>query len=360
MKVLHYVDENCLVWMAPWIQLLLELGHLGVQNSVLCRRGGTLAEALRASGITAYEYDPVAQWWPAINRGIGRIIKTASPDLIHTRLSAAAKLGGWWGRRAGIPVISTFDKYPKARYYKNSDVLIGCSSAVTAHIKTLDLPHAAMTSTILNPVLAERYARDEKIRALFRAEKGITDDETVVLGMGRFVGWKAWDDYLRAIAMLPRELPLRFWLVGGGDQEHSLHRLAQELAIEDRVQFYPFASDVRPWLWAADVFVQTSREPEGFSLMLIEAMASGTAPIATNIGGTLDIVRDNENGFLFAPGDADTLAKLIRKISEPELRTRLSQKAVFSACEVNVEKIAAQTLQLYEKTLTLGAGRRGV
>ena len=93
--------------------------------------------------------------------------------------------------------------------------------------------------------------------------------------------------------------------------------------------------------------------------MLIEAMASGTAPIATNIGGTLDIVRDNENGFLFAPGDADTLAKLIRKISELELRTRLSQKAVFSACEVNVEKIAAQTLQLYEKTLTLGAGRRG-
>ena len=209
-------------------------------------------------------------------------------------------------------------------------------------------------------VNAERYARDEKIRVSFRAEKGITDDETVVLGMGRFVGWKAWDDYLRAIAMLPRELPLRFWLVGGGDQEHSLHRLAQELAIEDRVQFYPFASDVRPWLWAADVFVQTSREPEGFSLMLIEAMASGTAPIATNIGGTLDIVRDNENGFLFAPGDADTLAKLIRKISEPELRIRLSQKAVFSACEVNVEKIAAQTLQLYEKTLTLGAGRRGV
>ncbi|MBP3837288.1 MAG: glycosyltransferase [Pyramidobacter sp.] len=359
MKVLHYVDENCLVWMAPWIQLLLELGHLGVQNSVLCRRGGTLAEALRASGITAYEYNPVAQWWPAINRGIGRIIKTASPDLIHTRLSAAAKLGGWWGRRSGIPVISTFDKYPKARYYKNSDVLIGCSSAVTDHIKTLDLPHAAMTTTILNPVLAERYVRDEKIRASFRAEKGITDDETVVLGMGRFVGWKAWDDYLRAIAMLPLELPLRFWLVGCGEQEQSLHCLAHELAIEDRVQFYPFASDVRPWLWAADVFVQTSREPEGFSLMLIEAMASGTAPIATNIGGTLDIVRDNENGFLFAPGDAGTLALLIRKISGPELRIRLSQKAVFSACEVNVEKIAAQTLQLYEKTLTLGAGRRG-
>jgi len=336
--------------MAPWIQLLKQLELLGAENAVLCRCGGTLPAELKRAGVTCFTYDPVAQWWPAIDRGYGHIVHDYAPDLLHTRLSSAAKIAGYWGKKYHIPVISTFDKYPKARYYRNSDVLIGCSSAVTAHIKTLRLPHARTVETILNPVLAQRYERDGNVRAAFRAERGVSDAEKIVLGMGRFVGWKAWDDYLRAIALVPAELPLRFWLVGGGDQESSLHKLARDLDIENRVEFFPYASDVRPWLWAADVFVQTSKEPEGFSLMLIEAMASGVVPIATNIGGTLDIVRDGENGFLIKPGDVQRLSELIQLCAvAPNLKAHAAA-AVEGARRVNVENVAQQTYELYIRT----------
>ncbi len=352
MRVLHYVDENRLSWSMPWIQLLSELGRLGAENIVVCRSGGTLASSLREAGLEHVEYNPPAQWWPAIDRGMGRIVKRVAPDLIHTRLSSAARIGGYWGRKYGVPVLSTFDKYPKARYYADSDVLIGCSSAVTAHIKTLRLPRAKAVATILNPVLARRYRRDETVRADFRRRHGVPSSAAVVLGMGRFVGWKGWDDYLRAAAMVPGKDAFRFWLVGSGEEEPNLRRLARDLNVEDRVEFFPFAADVRPWLWAADVFVQTSREPEGFSLMLLEAMASGAVPLATDIGGTLDIVRDGENGRLFSPGDAVALAALIREAAEPMRLKTLSGRAVASAEAVGVTNVAAQTFELYEKTLS--------
>ncbi len=350
MRVLHYVDENQLVWMAPWIQLLKELEARGVQNFVLCRKGGTLSPALAKSGIPCEEYDPPAQWLPAVAFGVGKFIDRLKPDLIHTRLSAAAALGGYWGRKKGVPVLSTFDKYPKARYYKNSDVLIGCSSAVTAHIKGLNLPYARAIETVLNPVLAEHYLRDESLREDFRRKMGV-GSETVFLGMGRFVGWKAWDDYLRAVALVPPEQNIRFWLVGSGDEEKSLRDLAKSLGIENRVEFFPFASDVRPWLWASDVFVQTSKEPEGFSLMLLEAMAAGLMPIATDIGGTLDIILDGENGLLIKPHDPRTLATAIEKAKDVTFREGMARNAVKSAAEVNVSRIADETLTIYQKAL---------
>ncbi|MGI6075917.1 MAG: glycosyltransferase [Pyramidobacter sp.] len=357
MRVLHYVDENRLAWMMPWIQLLKELEKCGVENHVVCRSGGTLSDELTRENVEHYTYNPVAQWLPAAAFGVGRLIDRVKPDLIHTRLSAAAALGGYWGQRKKVPVLSTFDKYPKAKYYRHSDVLIGCSSAVTAHVKSLGLKHAFLTETILNPVLAERYSRDDETRRQFRRQHSVGDDETVVLGMGRFVDWKAWDDYLRAVALLPTDVKAHFWLVGSGPEEANLKKLARLLKVEERVQFFPFAADVRPWLWSADLFVQTSKEPEGFSLMLIEAMAAGAVPLATNIGGTLDIVRDGQNGLLFSPSDIKFLSELMVRGMDGAWRRELSECASKSAAEVNVREVARQTVALYEKTLRMAKER---
>jgi glycosyltransferase involved in cell wall biosynthesis len=59
--------------------------------------------------------------------------------------------------------------------------------------------------------------------------------------------------------------------------------------------------------------------------MVLEGMISGLVVVATPLGGTTEILRDGENGLLFASGDADDLAqKIIRLASEPELRRRLA------------------------------------
>ena len=87
--------------------------------------------------------------------------------------------------------------------------------------------------------------------------------------------------------------------------------------------------------------------------MLIEAMASGLFPIATNIGGTLDIISDGINGLLVSPGDVQAISAAIMKASNGEFRIPAAANAQKSAAEINVEKIAAQTLEVYKKTLTV-------
>lgn len=87
--------------------------------------------------------------------------------------------------------------------------------------------------------------------------------------------------------------------------------------------------------------------------MLIEAMAAGAVPIATNIGGTLDIVEDGENGLLFRPSDVKFLSCLIMQGMDLALRQKLSEKASKSAAEVSVSRIAVQTVALYKRTLQI-------
>jgi glycosyltransferase involved in cell wall biosynthesis len=75
-----------------------------------------------------------------------------------------------------------------------------------------------------------------------------------------------------------------------------------------------------------DVLLIPSVWPEPFSRMVLEGMAAGLAVIATPTGGTTEVVRDGENGLLFAPGDSDALARQIARLGdEPELRQRLAQ-----------------------------------
>ena len=98
MKVLHYVDENNLAWGETWVQLLTELSKHGVENFVACRDYGTLTERLEKNGIRFGLCRPVSQMLPFTNTKLGGFIDEFKPDLIHTRLSSAAKIGGWWGK----------------------------------------------------------------------------------------------------------------------------------------------------------------------------------------------------------------------------------------------------------------------
>ena len=96
MKILHYVDENNLAWGETWIQLIKELTAQGTENFVVCKPGGTLASRLKEEGLNFDTAAPIVQALPFTNQALGRILKREKPDIIHTRLSAAALIGGWW------------------------------------------------------------------------------------------------------------------------------------------------------------------------------------------------------------------------------------------------------------------------
>jgi len=353
-KILHYVDENYLVWAKPWLQLIKYLEIAGVQNHILCRPGGTLGQYVQENNIGLSTYKPLVSSLPLLCLGIPGLIKRIKPDILHTRLSSAAMIGGYWGKRIRLPVVSTIDKYPKKKYYLKSDKLIPCSAAVASHMRSQGFSEDDM-ELIYNPVDVDVYRRDLIQREVFRQKHNIEQDDFVILGAGRFVDWKGFDSLVKACATIKKKKEIRknwkLWLVGDGPEMLNYQKNVSDFNLQDRTIFWGFQSDIKQFLWAADLFVQPSREPEGFSLMLLEAMAAGLPAAATAIGGTLDIVDDGQSGWLFEPDDVQKLAAILNMVLQEETLKEYSDRAQMTAANFSIDTIGEQTLLFYKKII---------
>jgi glycosyltransferase involved in cell wall biosynthesis len=121
---------------------------------------------------------------------------------------------------------------------------------------------------------------------------------------------------------------------GTGQYRRDLETLIAELSLQASVQL-PGAqpeAGVRRGLEAAHVFALTS-DTEAMPIVLVEAMAMGVPVITTDVGGTTELVKDNENGIVVPPGDLPAIVAAIRRITaDPVLAHRFS-----SAGRVTVE-----------------------
>lgn len=351
MKILHYVDENALAWGEEWIQLLKELARQGVSNHVVCKSGGTLSARLAEKGIAFSTADKLLALLPT---GLGRIIDSASPDIIHTRLSSAARIGGFWGKIKGIPVVQSVDKFPKPRYHKKATLLLPCSNEVKKHMLSLGFSESKMR-VVFNPLEVARYKPAPAVRAAKRAELGLADGQLLLMGAGRFVDWKGFDVLISAYAKYLDSAPgacaeTKLLLAGDGEDKEKLLRLIRTLGIAENVIMPGFVPDPRPYLQASDIFVLPSKTPEPFGIVLLEAMASGTACIGTRGGGVLDMITDGENGWITEINDVSSLcAALGRVAGDKAERERIAAAGLKRAGEFGVEETARQIISVYEE-----------
>jgi len=117
---------------------------------------------------------------------------------------------------------------------------------------------------------------------------------------------------------------LKLAIVGSGQMREEIENQVRDLGISDQCVLHPSTPEVAPWLHAIDVFVLPSTS-EALSNSLMEAMACGCAAVASNVGGNPELVRHGETGLLFAPGDAEDLARqLTTMLTSDELRNRLA------------------------------------
>ena len=347
MRVLHYVDDNVLSWAKPYIQLLTVLKNHGCENVIVCRPEGTLSDMLRNSGFDVREYKPLFSSLPETARGFRKILLNVKPDIIHTRLSSAAYIGGYWGKKFHIPILSTVDKYPKRKYYDNASLILPCSSSVYEYMLSCGIPAERMT-VIHNAADVDSYARDEKRRADIRNSEGLHDNSICFLGMGRFVDWKGFDDLLNAFAVFLKRQnnPERFflWLAGDGPERKKLESLAHNLNVHEHVKFWGFIEDVRPVLWGADVYVHPSWGEEAFGLSLLEAISAGLPSVVSRNGGMTDIL-DESQCLFFGRRDINELAECMNDILA--MRNELSLESLRRSREFDAEIIAQKTMNAY-------------
>jgi glycosyltransferase involved in cell wall biosynthesis len=353
LKILHYVDENNLTWGRPWLQLITYLESCGIENHILCRPGGSLGKNVSENNIGLFTYKPLISGLPQVCLGVRSVFNKVKPDIVHSRLSSAALLGGFWGSRMHIPVVSTIDKYPKKKYYMHSTKLIPCSNAIADHMKKQGFSDSDM-QVIFNPVNINEYRRDIPQRKDVRDANGIKETDLVILGAGRFVDWKGFDTLLEACSFLGSKpgttQDWKLWLAGEGPERQNLESFAKSSAnLSPRVKFWGFVDDIRQLMWAADLFVLPSHN-EPFGLVLLEAMACGLPIIATASGGPLDMVSDG-SGWLFEAGDAQALAENLATVLHADDLDNYSRLAQAAAENFSVEKIGDQTIRFYESVL---------
>lgn len=176
----------------------------------------------------------------------------------------------------------------------------------------------------------------------------------IVLYTGRLHAGKGLDYLLLAWAKVVQQVPAaRLWIVGEGEFRPKLAALIRGLGIGESARLAGAYDDVEDFLVAADVFVLPSLE-EGLSLSLLEAMAEGLGVAATDIPANRLLVRDGEEGRLFAPADAASLANvLLELLRDPGLvaclgaRARESVRATYS-----FDRLVDDHLQLFNRLLS--------
>ncbi len=181
--------------------------------------------------------------------------------------------------------------------------------------------------------------------------------EIPVIGyVSRIDQGKGWDIYLKALSIVKKAgVQFKGVMVGRGAQVDSMIAMRDSLGLQGSVDYLgPKPQSELPEIYRSfDLFVfPTIRKAESLGLVGLEAMAAGTPVVASNMAGPAEYVRHGENGYLFAPGDADELAEMILAYTRNATSRRdvMSENARATASDYRADIVARN---LYEKLLTL-------
>lgn len=196
-------------------------------------------------------------------------------------------------------------------------------------------------------VSTERYhPADEAACREMRQAEGLSDEDFVILCTGELNRNKDQATLIRAAAEIKEKVPnLKVLLAGNGPMEQELKTLASSLGIENAVHFLGYRTDLEKVVPAMDVIVSCSHR-EGMPLNIIEAMLCGKPVIAAANRGTKELIKHQENGLLFEPGDVSTLAEHIVTLCDSRICIEMGQHSLERSKAYTVESVKSELLPI--------------
>ena len=274
---------------------------------------------------------------------LARAIKAKRPDLIHSTGFKMHLLSAWSGPKR-IPVIWHVHDYVRSRRLMSRllrwnagrcAALIANSRSVAADLQLAVGPKVRI-QTIYNAINLERFSPEghtadlDVLSGLPPAAPG-----TIKVGLlATFAWWKGHRTFIKALSILPENLPIRGYIIGGpiyqtDGSQHSLAELREEsaqLGLTNRLGFTSFVDNAASALRALDIVVHASTSPEPFGMAIIEGMACGKAVIASQAGGAAEIFTDGVDALGHLPGDAASLSGQIARLAQDsDMRMQFGQ-----------------------------------
>ncbi len=351
------------------VDLCVGLKKRGHQVSVCCFvGGGRLQSELEESGVPVHVLRKKGRYDITVLFRLIHLFRKWQIEVVNTHLITADLWGRLAAKMAGVPVIVTTEHSADPRLYRSRfqtmlDTLLGrATSKIIAVSKRVREHHLSTQSyrdsifaVIYNGVDLEKFnsSGDSSI-SLKKKELGIDDLSAPVIGnIGRLVPQKRQDLFLEVMASIVKQsLRAVGLIVGDGHLRDPLESQVEALGLEQNIIFTGARGDIPELLTTMNVLVMSS-EQEGFSVTILEAMASGIPVVATDVGGSAEVIKHGVNGFLHPFGDNRAITESVLKILGDRTLSRNFSAAGKSTIRnhFTVTKMVAATESLYEELL---------
>lgn len=310
---------------------------------------------------------------PAVVTRLSRLLTDKQIDVLDVHLPYSGVVGRLAARRAGTPavvytehVLSVQRRLERARFmsfianvatYPLNDLIVAVSRDTLRDVRRFNWSRTP-TRLIYNGIPLERFGAEPSDQGAWRVSVGIGPEATVVGHVAKLVSKKDQRTLLDAARKVIDDHPsVVFVLVGEGDLRAELEAHAASLGIADQVVFAGFIDDPQPVMASFDIFALSSLH-EGLPTVVIEAMACGVPVVATDVGGTSEIVTDGEDGVLVSPRDPDALAAAISElVVDADRRRAMGERAAESVRRrFDIERRVREMEAVYEELLTQEEG----
>ncbi len=307
------------------IELACCLASKGLSPTVVALNDkGPLGEELHDRQLEVVRLDKGSRW-----RQLRRCLASLNPQIVQS-WGDTANLWGGLRTVKGVPLIMSWRNLGHRKPWTRTlaeKLLVGRAQAhvanaeaVAVQLRRRGFPEEKIR-VIHNGIDTDTFAppSDEE-KSAARASLGLPEDAKVVMTIGRTDPVKNLSLLVDIAARVCRHMPkAKFVIVGGPANEREAKeakRIAECIAaahLQDNFEVLGMRQDVPTCLQAADVVVQTS-DKEGLPNSLIEAAACGLPVVATDVGGTPEVVATGLTGFLFPEGNRQAGINAISKV----------------------------------------------
>jgi len=323
------------------VQVLPELNEGGVErgvvelnreytkkgiNSFVISAGGKLENQIQIDGGTHIKFDVCSKnIFSAFKRvkQLKKILEEIKPDIIHVRSRVPAWLVLFANKSLNIKVVSTVHGFNSVSFYSKimtkADAVICVSGSIKEYIQKnyhtaneiITVIPRGIDLDVFNPKNIDTSFIND-----FKMEYNL-NDKFIISSVGRITQLKDYETFIKAIAIVKKDIPnIKALIVGGvrSDKEDylkSLKEIIDNLDLKDNIIFTGSQSKIAEIYSLSDVVVSSSKKPESFGRAVAESIALNTPVVATNHGGVKDIIIENENGFFFEVGNDKQLSQKI-------------------------------------------------
>ena len=377
MKVIHLISGGDTGGAKTHVHSLLRNLSRGMDITLVCFRDGPFAREAAELGIDTRICD--GGFFSAL-RQVKKLIADEGFELVHTHGSRANLAGALLRGGCGRPVVSTVHSDYRLDYmgrplaavtYGVLNVLalrrikyhVGVSDAMRRLLVSRGFPRET-TFAIYNgldftrePKRHDRAAFCEKIGAK------VGPGDIVVGAAARLDPVKDLATLVRGFAGARREHPnMKLIIAGEGPERENLTKLAAELGAGEAVTLAGWLDDMEEFYSALDINTLSSIS-ETFPYALTEGAAYRLPTVASAVGGIPKLIEDGVTGYLFKPGDHETLARRLSELAgDAQLRKKLGDAVRERAAErFSVEATCREQREVYEEILYREKhGRAGV